>query len=124
MIQDFRKLPLLYSAADLFISTAIAESFGQTLCEAAACGLPIVAFGVGGSPEVARHGLNARVVDEFNVPKFLEAIEYFMKNPNQRAESGWAGRALVETEYSLRRQAERWSQYLRDVVQYATNAEI
>jgi glycosyltransferase involved in cell wall biosynthesis len=124
MIQDVRKLPLLYSAADLFISTAIAESFGQTLCEAAACGLPIVTFGVGGGPEVARHGLNARVVDEFNVPKFLEAIKYFMKNPNQRAESGWAGRALVETEFSLRRQAERWSQYLRDLVQYATNAEI
>jgi hypothetical protein len=53
LIRDYRKMPLLYSAADLFMGTSMAESFGQTYLEAAACALPTVAFRIGGIPEVA-----------------------------------------------------------------------
>jgi glycosyltransferase involved in cell wall biosynthesis len=90
LLRDFRKMPLLYSAADVFLGTSLEEAFGQTFCEAAACSRPAVAFRVGGIPEVARDGVNAEL----------------------RRELGRAGRALVEEQFTLRRQGERWMKYL------------
>lgn len=108
LIRDYRKMPLLYSAADLFIGTSLAESFGQTYCEAASCGLPIVAFRIGGIPDIAHHDVNARLVEEIDIEKYLEEIRFFMDNPEERFGFGANGRKLVEQEFTLAKQADRW----------------
>jgi glycosyltransferase involved in cell wall biosynthesis len=113
LVRDYRKMPLLYSAADLFVGTALEEAFGQTLCEAAACGLPIVAFEAGGVPEIARHDCNARLVPRGDVPALVAEVRALARDPERRAALGGAGRALVAAEFSLATQAERWGAYLR-----------
>lgn len=112
LVRDYRKMPLLYSAADLLVGTALEEAFGQTFLEAAACRIPSVAFRVGGIPEVARHDVNARLVDGFDVDRMLAEIEGFLRDPDAREAFGHAGRAMVEAEFTLRRQGERWMTYL------------
>jgi glycosyltransferase involved in cell wall biosynthesis len=115
LLRDYRKMPLLYSAADLFIATSLAESFGQTFLEAAACALPIVAFRIGGIPESARHNINARLVDEIDTVKLLAEIQFFMNNQQKRIAFGQAGRAMVEKEFTLEQQAERWLKYFKAI---------
>jgi glycosyltransferase involved in cell wall biosynthesis len=115
LMRDYRKMALVYSAADVFVGTALEEAFGQTLCEAAACGLPIVAFNVGGVPEIAQHNVNARLADQISAEALIEEIQFFQQNPEQRREFGQAGRAIVEAEFTLRRQGERWMDYLRSL---------
>jgi glycosyltransferase involved in cell wall biosynthesis len=117
LLRDYRKMPLLYSAADLFVGTSLEEAFGQTFCEASACAIPIVAFGVGGIPDIAKNNLNARLVDEISASSVLEEIESFMADPEKREAFGQAGRSLVEKEFTLVRQAERWQQYLSAVAE-------
>lgn len=118
LIRDYRKMPLLYSAADLFVGTSLAESFGQTYCEAAACGLPVVAFRVGGIPDIARHNVNARLVDEIKVEPFLDEISFFMNSPAECLRYGRAGRTVVESEFTLEHQATRWQNYLKGFAEY------
>jgi glycosyltransferase involved in cell wall biosynthesis len=110
---DFRRMPLVYSAADIFLGTSLEEAFGQTYCEAAACGLPVVGFRVGGVPEIARHDLNARLVEPGDVEATLAELRRLLKDPGARAELGEKGRALVESEFTLRRQGERWLGFLQ-----------
>ncbi|MEL6580416.1 MAG: tetratricopeptide repeat protein [Cyanobacteria bacterium J06621_12] len=55
-------LAYYYSAADLFISPALEEAFGQTFIEAAACGTPAVGFAVGGITEAISDRLTGRLV--------------------------------------------------------------
>lgn len=117
LLRDYRKLPLLYSAADLFVGTSLEEAFGQTFCEASACAIPIVAFRVGGIPEIARDDINARLLDEIGFSPLLEEIELFMADSEKRKAFGQAGRSLVEKEFTLVRQAERWQQYLNAVAE-------
>lgn len=111
-VRDFRRMPLVYGAADLFLGTSLEEAFGQTLSEASACGVPIVAFRAGGVPEIARDGLNARLVDPSDVDGMVREVERLRRDPEQRAALGRAGRSLVEAEFTLERQAERWTRFL------------
>jgi glycosyltransferase involved in cell wall biosynthesis len=117
LLRDYRKMPLLYSAADLFLGTSLEEAFGLTLCEAAACGLPIVAFRVGGIPEIVQNDVNARLVDQISSGGLLEEIESLMANPKKREAFGRAGRSRVEKNFTLVHQAERWRHYLKAVVE-------
>ena len=59
--------------------------------------------------------MNARLVDQISSGGFLEEIEFFMADFQKREAFGSAGRSLVEKEFTLARQAERWQQYLNAV---------
>lgn len=48
----------LYAAMDVFVCPSIQENFPNTIGEAMACGVPCVAYAVGGIPEMIRSGLN------------------------------------------------------------------
>jgi glycosyltransferase involved in cell wall biosynthesis len=54
-IKDPRKMALLFSAADLFLATSVAEAFGKTLAEAQCCGTPVVAFDRMGPRDIVEH---------------------------------------------------------------------
>lgn len=112
LLRDYRKMPILYSAADVFVNTSLEEAFGQTLCEASACQLPIVSFRVGGVPEIARDTVNARLVEEKSARALLNEIVFLKQRPTLRHEYGQAGRAFVEAEFTLEAQGTRWERYL------------
>jgi glycosyltransferase involved in cell wall biosynthesis len=46
-------LPLIYNAADLFVTTSLMEGFGYPVLEAMACGTPVIASRIGSLPEIA-----------------------------------------------------------------------
>lgn len=47
----------LYRAADLFVLPSLEDNLPNTVMEALACGLPVVAFRIGGVPEMVTHGV-------------------------------------------------------------------
>ncbi|NWJ51802.1 MAG: glycosyltransferase [Bacteroidetes bacterium] len=54
-ISDHQKLASLYSAADLFLATSVAEAFGMTVAEAQCCGTPVIAFDTLGPKDIIEH---------------------------------------------------------------------
>ena len=55
-IKDPARLSLAYSAMDAHVVTSKMETFGQVSVEAQACGIPVIAFAVGGLPETLLDG--------------------------------------------------------------------
>jgi glycosyltransferase involved in cell wall biosynthesis len=52
------EMPKLYSRFGFFLAASRVEAQGVAMCEAMACGLPVVATNVGGIPEFVRHKEN------------------------------------------------------------------
>lgn len=54
-LYDEYSLALLYSAVDVFVTPSLADNFPNTILESLACATPVVAFNVGGIPDLVRH---------------------------------------------------------------------
>lgn len=57
------QMPSIYSQCNLLISTSRWESFGLTLIEANACGLPAIAYNISGPNEIIVRGENGFLID-------------------------------------------------------------
>jgi glycosyltransferase involved in cell wall biosynthesis len=115
LVMDERMMPFILNAADIFVSTATAESFGQSLLEASACGVPVVAFDVGGVGDVVVHNETGVLVQEASVENLLRAIDRLVANPSEREALGRAGRARVMSKFTLIHQADAWVDCLKRI---------
>lgn len=107
-ISDERVMPIIYSAADMLVHTAQEESFGQTLMEAAACGIPSVAFMSGGMVDIARNKVNALTVTAGDADSYIDAVQSLIDDEVLSQCLGNAGRQVVENEYTLDKQYNSW----------------
>jgi glycosyltransferase involved in cell wall biosynthesis len=115
LVVDERMMPMILNAADIFVSTATAESFGQSLLEASACGVPVVAFDVGGVSDVIVHNETGILVEEPSVENLLKAIDRLVANQSEREVLGRAGRTRVLDNFTLIRQADAWVDCLKRI---------
>lgn len=112
LVEDERLMPLILNAADIFVGTATEEAFGQTLLEAAACGIPVVAFDRGGVSDVVVDELTGLLVKNLSVDELCGAIDRLLADPSLRDLLGRNARKRVESHFTLARQADAWSDYL------------
>ena len=80
---------LYYSAADIYVSTSITESFGLANLEAVSLGLPALCTAAGATPEVL--GSGAWLVPPENPAALISALRALVEDPALRA--FWRARA-------------------------------
>lgn len=84
-----------YAAFDLFCHTGTEETFGQTLQEAAATGLPVVAPRAGGPIDLVQHGVTGYLYDPDDPSDLRACVERIAEDAELRAAMGAAGREAV-----------------------------
>lgn len=92
--------PLL-SRSNLLVLSSVAEGMPNAILEAMACGLPVVATGVGGVPEVVEDGRTGFLVPPRNAQALADALGRILTDENMAAELGRNGRMRVERSYSV-----------------------
>ena len=102
-------MSLVYSAADLFILPSLQENFPNTALEALACGVPIVAFDVGGIPEIVRNGLTGTTVAVGDAEALAKAMKDLLISPERRGTISANCRRIAVEEYALEVQARRYA---------------
>lgn len=80
------KLVALFTRAKVFALHSEEESQGIALCEALACGVPVVATKAGGIPYVVRDGKTGFLVEYGNIEGFADAIISLLSDAVLRAE--------------------------------------
>jgi glycosyltransferase involved in cell wall biosynthesis len=111
-IADERLMPVVYGAADCYLTLSAIESFGQTALEAAACARPIVSLRGGGIVEIAVDGVNAITLADAEPEAVAGAIRAVTGDAARARAMGAAGRALAESRHSLVAQAAAWRAWI------------
>jgi len=84
---------------DLYVQASVAEGMPNSILEAMAAGLPVVATAVGGTPEVVVHGESGLLAPPANPPVLAEAMLALTEDGRMRERFGLAGRARVEAHF-------------------------
>lgn len=79
-ISDECTLSLLYNSVDVFVSPSLAESFGQTIIEAQACGTIPVAFDIGGIPDIIEHKKTGYLAKSKDIDDLKNGILWALDN--------------------------------------------
>jgi phosphatidylinositol alpha 1,6-mannosyltransferase len=89
-------LARIFASLDVFAHTGPYETFCQTVQEAMASGVPVVAPAVGGPLDLVDHRRTGLLVPPDDVTALREAVASLAAAPALRAAYGRAGRAAVE----------------------------
>jgi len=89
------QLARLYASFDVFVHSGPHDTFGQTLQEAAASGLPVVAPAAGGPLDLVRDGTTGFLVAPGSASALASAVARLAADPVLRAAQGRAGRQMV-----------------------------
>jgi phosphatidylinositol alpha 1,6-mannosyltransferase len=84
-----------YAALDVFVHTGTEETFGQTIQEAHASGLPVVAPRAGGPIDLVDHTVDGLLYDPGSDSELRSAVAGLVAAPELRARMGEAGRRRV-----------------------------
>ncbi len=91
----------LLPGLDIFVMPSLNEGISNTLLEAMANGLPVVATDVGGNPELVTQGCTGFLVESGDPEALACGIQKYLDCPALRVEHGREARRVVESKFSL-----------------------
>jgi phosphatidylinositol alpha 1,6-mannosyltransferase len=90
------ELARIFASLDIFVHTGPFETFCQTVQEAMASGVPVVAPAAGGPLDLVAHGRTGFLFPPRDEAAVTDAVRTLASDPALRAEYGTAARAMVE----------------------------
>lgn len=107
-LHDDVALALLYAACDVFVAPSRQENLPNTVAEALACGVPCVAFDIGGMPDLITHQRHGWLARPHDTADLAAGIAWCLSDEDQRWRSlSVQARRFAEEHLELGRQARR-----------------
>lgn len=100
-------VPACLAALDLFVFPSLNEGMGRALIEAMAVGLPVVATGVGGIPDVVVDGESGVLVPPKDAMALADAVRAMLRDPGRRRAYGEAAKRRVDDRFDVEAMVEK-----------------
>ena len=111
-------MAIAYSAADLLLFSSRGDNMPLILQESMACGTPMVAFKVGGVPELVRPGITGYLAEPENAEDFRDGIVQLLEDQPLRSYMSHQCREIAVKEYSIELYAQRYIELYRQLLQH------
>jgi glycosyltransferase involved in cell wall biosynthesis len=95
-VNDEQRIVDVYNAADVFVLPSLSENLPNTIMEAMACGVPCVAFKVGGIPEEIDHLKNGYVAAYRDAEDLAKGIEWVLEEADYESLSQQAVHKVMQ----------------------------
>jgi glycosyltransferase involved in cell wall biosynthesis len=103
LLGERKDVPNVLAGLDVFVLPSIAEGMSNTVLEAMASGLPVIATQVGGNPEMVEDGVSGLLVPARDPGALTAALRSYLSDPHLRSLHGKASRERVFRDFSLAR---------------------
>ena len=94
-------IPNILATIDLLVHTSFREGLPRVLVQAAATGIPMVAFNVDGIPEIIRDGYNGFLVEPKNINQLVEKITIYLRKPELLKMHGDNSKKVVKNRWTI-----------------------
>jgi sugar transferase (PEP-CTERM/EpsH1 system associated) len=105
---DRDDVPQLLAMMDIFVLPSLAEGISNTILEAMATGLPVVATATGGNPELVSDGDNGYLVPVSDPQALAARLQAMLQDPQRMRAMGRRGREIIDQRFSWDRTVERY----------------
>ncbi len=107
-LADDISLATVYAAADVFVAPSVYDNLPNTVMEAGACGIPSVAFNIGGMPDLIEHCSNGYLAKPYETEDLATGIAWVLENRDRHQQLCARARQKVEQEFTSDIQARRY----------------
>jgi len=94
-------IPRLLQEVNVSVLPSLSEGFSNSLLEAMAAGIPVIATDVGGNPEIVQDGRTGLLVPSRDAAALAQAMCRLLESPAVARQFGQAGYERVKSEFSL-----------------------
>lgn len=109
-------IPELLRRMDLFLLPSLGEGISNTVLEAMATGLPVIASAVGGNLELVDDRRTGRLVPVADIAALEAVVRDYLQQPAQIREHGASARERAEARFSLQAMIEGYDQLYRSAL--------
>ena len=102
-------VPDLLRTVDVMAMTSLTEGMSNTVLEAMASGIPVVATAVGGNPELVRDGETGFLFAADDEPRLAELLILLADDATLRTRLGRRGREVAEDEFPIEKMMRRYA---------------
>ena len=78
--KDEVSLSIVYSAADVLVVPSLQENLSNMILECLSCNTPVVAFDIGGNPDMIGHKKNGYLAKPFDSEDLAQGIQWTLEN--------------------------------------------
>ena len=104
------------AVSDAYICSSLSEGFSNSILEAMAMGLPVVATDVGGNQEAVADGESGFIVPTQDYQEIASKVIELYRNHDLRNEMGAKGRIIVEERFTLERMLREHEKLYLDLI--------
>ena len=115
-LSDEQRIAQVYAAADVMVVPSRSENLPLTVMEPLACGVPVVAFRIGGIPDLIEHQVNGYLAEPFDTADLARGIAWVLEDPERHTRLRAAARAKAEREYEITHIARRYLALYEDIL--------
>jgi glycosyltransferase involved in cell wall biosynthesis len=109
LLGERRDIPAVLAALDVFVLPSIAEGISNTILEAMASGLPVIATHVGGNPELLEAGTTGMLVPAGQPATLADALAAYIDDGHLREVHGKNGRQRAVERFGLARMSDNYA---------------
>ena len=113
-LHDEVSISLAFQAADVFVAPSLQDNLPNTVLESISSGTPVVAFEIGGMPNLIDHKKNGYLAKPFDVSDLVNGISWVIDNQNRHEFLSKNARAKALNEFSNEKIVERHLSYYRE----------
>jgi len=114
-INNDKKLALIYSSADVMVVPSLQDNLPNTAVEATACGTPVVAFNIGGLPDIVDHKENGYLAEAYNPKDLASGISWVLEDEERLKRLSENARDKALDTYAPDKVAQQYIEYYKEI---------